>query len=104
MLLSGSPDFLVGPTARRLGVEDWEGTRYSVDNNDRLTTSEAFMEGGAKADRAVARAEALKLDKIQAYSDSAVDLPLLEVAGQAIGVRPERKLRLICEERGWEII
>jgi HAD superfamily hydrolase (TIGR01490 family) len=104
MLLSGSPDFLVGPTARRLGVKEWEATRYSVDKNDRLTTIEAFMEGGAKAKLALARAEALQVQKIHAFSDSAVDLPLLEVAGRAIGVRPERKLRIICQERGWEII
>lgn len=104
MLLSGSPDFLVGPTARRLGVEDWDATRYIVDKNDRLSTIEAFMEGRAKAKRVLARANALRLKMIHAFSDSAVDLPLLEMAGRAIGVRPEKKLRIICQERGWEII
>ena len=104
MLLSGSPDFLVGPTARRLGVDDWEGTRYLVDKNDRLSAIEMFMEGKAKAKRALARANALRLKMIHAFSDSADDLPLFEVAGRAIGVRPDKRLRNICKERGWEVI
>lgn len=39
-----------------------------------------------------------------AYSDSVSDLPILELAGNAVAVQPDDKLRTIAAERGWEIM
>lgn len=39
-----------------------------------------------------------------AYGDSYSDLPVLELVGNPIAVKPEEKLRNIAKERGWEIL
>jgi len=39
-----------------------------------------------------------------ALSDSVLDLPLLEEAGEAIAVNPDRRLRREARRRGWKII
>ncbi len=106
VLMSGSPDFLVGPVAERLGVDDWLATRYKVDEASRLASIDQVLQGRHKAQVAICHAGALSIDKeqIYAFTDSMVDLPLLEAAGNPVGVRPERRLKQICQERGWEIL
>ena len=39
-----------------------------------------------------------------AYGDTALDIPLLEHADHPVAVYPEGKLRVVAQERGWEII
>lgn len=39
-----------------------------------------------------------------AYGDSFSDLPVLELVGHPVAVKPEEKLRNVATERGWEII
>ncbi|HLX18675.1 MAG TPA: HAD family hydrolase [Gaiellaceae bacterium] len=39
-----------------------------------------------------------------AYSDSHTDLPLLEAVGHPVAANPDRKLRRIAADRGWEIL
>lgn len=39
-----------------------------------------------------------------AYGDSFSDLPVLDLVGNPVAVRPEEKLRSIAKQRGWEII
>ncbi|WP_313890892.1 HAD-IB family hydrolase [Psychrobacillus sp.] len=53
--------------------------------------------------------EALKGKEIDwensyAYGDSFSDLPVLELVGNPVAVKPEGKLRKIAATRGWEII
>lgn len=106
LLLSGSPDFLVEPVAKRLGVHDWGGTHYIVDKEKRLSAIGCVLGGVQKAARVLELTKAMKLAKgaVHAFSDSIFDLPLLEVAGRAVGVRPGKKLRKECNKRGWRII
>ena len=44
------------------------------------------------------------LPKIIVYSDSHLDLSILKMADEAIGVRPDRYLKNICLQNGWEIL
>lgn len=39
-----------------------------------------------------------------AYGDSFSDLPILELVGNPVAVRPEEKLRKLANERGWEVM
>lgn len=39
-----------------------------------------------------------------AYGDSHSDLPVLELVGNPVAVRPEPRLRAVAEQRHWEII
>ncbi len=38
------------------------------------------------------------------YSDSLADLPLLEAVGHPVAVNPQRKLRKLALERGWDVV
>ena len=106
LILSSSPDFLVGEIARRLGVEQWKATSYQIDCQGIFSNISHVMEGGDKADYVVKLAHLLPipLSATVAYSDSALDLPVLKIVGKAIGVVPDPHLKRICLQNGWEII
>jgi phosphoserine phosphatase len=61
--------------------------------------------GQEKADAlgALAAGEGIDLDASTAYSDSASDLPFLEAVGTPVVVNPDRALRKIAAERGWQV-
>jgi hypothetical protein len=51
----------------------------------------------------LAVAEGIDLAESFAYSDSITDLPMLEAVGHPVAVNPDRDLRRVAAERGWEI-
>lgn len=106
LLLSSSPDFLVAPIAHRLGISGWESTRYTVDSKNRLSGISHVVQGEDKAVFASQYAERLGIPKesIVFYTDSYLDLPLLEIVGQAICVNPDRRLKALCQQKGWTIL
>ena len=61
-------------------------------------------EDKAVALRELAVREHLDLASSTAYSDSFSDLPFLEAVGTPIAVDPDRRLRAVARERGWEIL
>jgi HAD superfamily hydrolase (TIGR01490 family) len=64
----------------------------------------AHGEGKAQAVRDLAAAERFDLDACTAYSDSYSDVPFLEAVGRPVAANPDRRLRRIAGERGWEIV
>jgi HAD superfamily hydrolase (TIGR01490 family) len=60
--------------------------------------------GKAEALRALARAEGIDLATSTAYSDSYSDVPFLEAVGRPVAANPDRRLRRIARERGWETV
>jgi putative phosphoserine phosphatase / 1-acylglycerol-3-phosphate O-acyltransferase len=66
----------------------------------------SIMQGEDKASRVLKGAEQLGVasSQITAYSDSIWDLPLLLAAGEAVAVRPDRKLRSIARQAEWNIL
>jgi HAD superfamily hydrolase (TIGR01490 family) len=92
--------------ARRLGLTGALGTvAEQVDGvyTGRLVGD--ILHGPAKAEavRALAQREDLDLSRCSAYSDSANDLPMLELVGHPCAINPERKLRRHAEENGWRV-
>ena len=77
------------------------------------STSRAATRGGwpstprgeskATAMRELAERTGIDLGASSAYSDSATDLPMLEVVGRPVAVNPDRALAKIARERNWEI-
>ena len=63
------------------------------------------LHGVAKADavRALAEREGLDLSRCSAYSDSANDIPLLELVGHPCAVNPDAALRAHALARGWRL-
>ncbi len=106
-IISASPEEVVRPLARYIGVENVIATKAKVDEYGCYTGEvDVYTYGPAKAlaVQAVADAEGISLQGSYAYSDSATDQPLLELVGNPVVVNPERDLREVAEERGWPIL
>lgn len=103
MILSNSPSFLVKIIAERLHVCDWRATEYAVDKDGRLCHIAHILNGKDKAGQVgkIVRKLGLTAKNVVAYSDSFWDLPLLESAGCAVVVNPDRKLLRISQELNW---
>ena len=63
------------------------------------------MHGQAKAEavRALAAREGLDLQRCSAYSDSANDIPLLELVGNPCAINPDKVLRNHARAKGWRV-
>jgi HAD superfamily hydrolase (TIGR01490 family) len=106
VVISASPEEIVRPLCRHLGIEDVIATRSAVDGEGRYTGEielYAYGPGKAEAMRAMAEAEGIDLAESYAYSDSITDLPMLEAVGHPVVVNPDSDLRAIAAERGWPI-
>lgn len=106
VVISASPEEIVRPLCRHLGVTDVIATRAAVDEDGRYTGElelYAYGPGKAEAMRAMAEEEGIDLEASYAYSDSITDLPMLEAVGHPVAVNPDSALRAVAEERGWEI-
>ncbi len=106
VILSNTASFIVELFAKRFGVQEWQGSRYKSNDKGYIGGLEKLFDGDSKAEyvKMLAREHGIKKEKITAYSDSFHDLPLLAVAGRAVAVRPDKKLKAICRERAWEIV
>ena len=104
-LVSAAPEEVVGPLAARLGVDGAIASQAEVDASGFYTgRMDRYVYGLAKAEAvaAFARRDGVVLADSWAYSDSATDLPMLEAVGHPVAVNPDRALRRIAAERGWE--
>lgn len=106
IILSSSPDFLVSQIAKRFAVDQWQATSYDVDENHHFSGISQLMQGEDKALYVQKLLPEIGLTKqdVTAYSDSYLDLPFLLAAGNAVGVKPDRKLLAICKHNHWPII
>lgn len=105
-IVSAAPAEIVEPLALCLGVHDAIATRAALDEAGRYSgETEQYCYGPAKAAlvRALADRAGIDLAASWAYSDSATDLPMLELVGHPVVVNPDRALRRIAGVRGWEI-
>lgn len=106
LILSSSPDFLVKAIAHRLGVQEWQATLYQVDEGGKFQTIAYVMGGEEKAKyvREFVCCKGLSLANTTIYSDSYLDLPVLNIAGRPVGVVPDKSLKEVCLQKGWEIL
>lgn len=106
LILSSSPSFLVEKVAKFLGVNEWRATEYAVDKQLNLCHISSILQGEDKARcvKEVAGRLDLGKERITAFSDSFLDLPLLRSVGNPIAANPDRKLREFSMEMQWTII
>ena len=105
-LVSSAPEEIVEPLAAMLGVDGAIASRAAIDDEGRYTGKIEFYaqgEGKAAAIRELAASHHLDLEGSSAYSDSATDLPMLELVGHPVAVNPDRGLAREAKQRGWEI-
>lgn len=109
VLATAAPHFYTAALARRLGIADvvatassWQDGRLTpaiVSANcygaDKRAQVETFMaSAGIERDAA----------HIRFYSDHASDLPMFELADEAIAVNPSAKMRSLAAARGWPVV
>lgn len=106
-IVSASPEEVVRPLSRYIGVDNIIATRARVDE-DGLYTGEmelyAYGADKAAAVRNLAANSGIALNDSYAYSDSITDQPLLELVGHPVVVNPDKELRDLAEERQWPIL
>jgi len=106
-LVSASPEQIVRPIGRHIGVTEIIATRIKTDTAGFfLPEVEFYAMGQGKVDAMAALAEREDLDLAGsfAYSDSATDVPMMEMVGHPVAVNPEKDLRRMAEERDWPIL
>src|SRR3984957_13995764 len=107
VLVTGSPDFIVAPLARHLGIADFAANRF-VFSRGRATgrLAEPGMAGGAKTGWGGrgGRAHRLDLADCWGYADSHYDTAFLAALGHPVAVNPDRRLRAAALSRQWPVI
>jgi fatty acyl-CoA reductase len=107
VLVTGSPDFIVAPLCRQLGIRDFAANRLII-SRARATgrLMQPVMAADEKADWCgnFAAQHNLDLRKCWGYADSYYDLPFLIALGHPVAVNPDRKLRAAAMSRQWPIL
>lgn len=107
VLQSGTLDAIACSLADTVGAHGALGTTCAIkDGRFRAAPPLRHPFGAEKREQAQRLAAEFSLppENIVAYANSIHDLDLLEFAGRPVAVRPDRALRRIALEKGWEII
>jgi HAD superfamily hydrolase (TIGR01490 family) len=105
-IISASPEEIVAPLAQFLGVDEAIASRAQLDTDGRYTGEVEFWSYGPYKAEAIVEAAArhgIDLESSYAYSDSATDVPMLELVGHPVAVNPDRELAKVAREREWEV-
>ncbi|MGD7003105.1 HAD family hydrolase [Corynebacterium halotolerans] len=105
-LVSATPVQLAQILAKRFGFTGALGTVAEVADGKftgRLVGDILHGPGKMHAVAALAAVEKLDLAQCTAYSDSINDVPMLSMVGTGIAINPDKKLRKLAEQKGWEI-
>jgi HAD superfamily hydrolase (TIGR01490 family) len=114
VFVSGGLDIVLAPFAEAFGAEliahrlVVSGGRYTGVHRDFAILGDGTgprAQGARKAAALHRHADATGIDLRASigYGDSVNDLPMLEAVGTPIVVRPDRVMRRIARERGWEV-
>ncbi|MDQ1689215.1 MAG: hypothetical protein QOK42_2190 [Frankiaceae bacterium] len=106
VIVSTSGAEIVEPIGIMLGADRVIATRMVVADGRYTGDIEFYAYGPHKATAITELASQAGYDLAAsyAYSDSATDLPMLEVVGQPHVVNPDKALRREAAERGWPIL
>ena len=106
-LVSMSPAEIVEPFAELLGITGAIASKAKIDAQGKFTGEMEFFAQGenkAVAIRELAQKRGIDLAESFSYSDSATDIPMLEVVGHAFAVNPDKELSKTAHEREWPIL
>lgn len=110
-IVTATNEFVTAPIARAFGVPHLLAVRLergpAGNITGRIDGIASFREG--KTVRTQQWLESLghrlqDFERISVYSDSANDLPLLELASDPVATNPSAPLEAIARERGWRIL
>ena len=105
-IVSAALQEIVDALAEELDFDGALGTICEVENGVYTGHSVRALhhEAKARAIRDLAHEKGFELLACTAYSDSASDLPFLEVVGHPVAVNPDRELRRVAADRGWPVL
>jgi HAD superfamily hydrolase (TIGR01490 family) len=105
-IVSAALQEVVDALVTELGFDGGLGSTAEVADGVYTGTLLRRLDGPEKARAVTALAEkdGIELAASTAYSDSASDVPFLEVVGRPVAVNPDRALRRVAEERGWRVL
>ena len=106
-IVSASPIEIVGRFAEAIGLTGGIGTVAAIEDGfytGELAEPFCYGEGKAIAIRKLSEEKGYDLRLSYAYTDSAGDLPMLEIVGHPVAVNPDRALETIAYHRGWAIV
>lgn len=106
IIISASASILVEPIARELGVDTVVATEMEVEDGVLTGNVSRYLKGPAKADAVLSFAaeHGFDLKESYAYSDSATDIPMLELVGHPVAVNPDRGLKKHAMSHGWQVL
>lgn len=106
-IVSASPQELITALAQELGLEGSIGTRSRIvagRHTGELEGPFVYGVGKAEAIEKLAAECGYDLQLCYAYSDSASDLPMLELVGHPVAVNADRTLQAVAQARGWPTV
>jgi HAD superfamily hydrolase (TIGR01490 family) len=107
VLATTSLDLIVAPLARHLGVTEVLASRLEFSDGaatGRFEGPPLLKEEKKRRVLEFLRARGERPENCAFYSDSILDLPLLEAVGQPVAVNPDALLARNARRRGWSIL
>ena len=110
-IVTATNEFVTTPIAQAFGVEHLLAVQLERDASGRCTGrvcgTPTFREG--KVDRVQEWLDTLghglsDFERINVYSDSTNDLPLLELGTEPVATNPSAELERIAQARGWRVL
>lgn len=99
--ISGSPDFLVSKMAEKYGADEYRGTIYKVDEDNKFTGEIIKMWDSVSKqnvlDELIEKYN-VDLEKSYAYGDTTGDLSMLRMVGNPVAINPNMPLILAIRE------
>jgi len=105
-IVSAATPYQVNPIARDLGIIHVKCTRMEVKKGvftGEVIEPACWGEGKAIAGRQLAEEYGLDMSKSYFYTDSAEDLPLLEIVGNPRPLNPDSKLSVLAFQNDWPV-
>ena len=106
-IISASPVEIVGELARALEIAGGLGTESEIIDGcytGKLAAPFCYGEGKADRIRKIAAERGYDLAHCYAYSDSASDLPMMQIVGHPVAVNPDRAMTAVAHRRGWPVV
>ena len=103
---TSSIDIVIQPLENFLGIEKSMATELEFQNGistGRLVGASYFSKKKKTAAQIWLEQNGFNPSDIFFYSDSYVDIPLLEYCGNPVAVNPDRRLKREAKKRGWKI-
>jgi len=106
VIVSASTHEIVEPMGVALGVEHVIATKMEIVDGRYTGEIDFYCYGENKATAMKQLADTMQwsMETSYAYSDSITDQPMLDAVGHGIAVNPDRTLRKVAAEHGWETV